>query len=301
MAAEAEHVADHGPDLGAGQEDSRVNEVHVVEGNVRWEPPTSRSFWGELAGPERRALAASGVEMVFRAGSVLCREGADSSQVMIIDSGWTKVSVNAGAGEQIIAVRGPGDVVGERALMARVRSASVTALDEVRAMVVEPERFAEFLYGHPRAAEVLERQVRERREELRARHFPAELAGAERRLAWLLIELAQRRGGYQQAASAAFTLPMSHQELAGWADASPDAVARVLRSWRERGIVGTERRPVSVADLDGLAAICGPAAAARPAAAEQDPAHAQRAAGAGDAQANRPGGVGCDAGPGRAT
>jgi CRP-like cAMP-binding protein len=154
----------------------------VIAGNVRWERPTARSFWNALADPEREALAASGVEEVFRPGSVLCRAGDDTSQVMIIDSGWVKVSVRetAGAAEKIIAVRGQGDVVGERAaLNTQVRSATVTALDEVSAMVMPAERFAEFLRGHPRAVEVLQHQVAERREEDRARLFPGERAGAE--------------------------------------------------------------------------------------------------------------------------
>ncbi len=94
-------------------------------------------------------------------------------------------------------------------------------------MVVRAERFTELLFGHPRATEALERQVRERREEDQARHFRAELDGAERRLAWLLVELARRRGGYQQGTPAVFTLPMSQQELADWARARPDAVARL--------------------------------------------------------------------------
>jgi CRP-like cAMP-binding protein/tetratricopeptide (TPR) repeat protein len=226
---------------------------------VRWERPTARSFWNALADPEREALAAAGVEEVFRAGSVLCRAGEDTSQVMIIDSGWVKVSVRDGGTEKILAVRGQGDVVGERAaLTTGVRSATVTALDEVSAMVVPAERFAEFLRAHPRAAEVLERQVTERREEDRARLFPGERAGAERRLAWLLLDLARRRGGYQHTAAAMFTLPMSQQELADWAGTSADAIGRFLRSWRDRGIIarGERSRRLTVIDLDGLAALC---------------------------------------------
>jgi len=232
----------------------------VAAGSVRWERPTARSFWNALADPEREALAAAGVEEFFRAGAVLCRAGEDTSQVTIIDSGWAKVSVtDADGGEKILAVRGQGDVVGERAaLTTQVRSATVTALDEVSAMVVPAERFAEFLRGHPRAAEVLERQVTERREEDRARRFPAERAGAERRLAWLLLDLAQRRGGYQHTSAAMFTLPMSQQELADWAGTSADAVGRFLRSWRDRGIIarGERSRRLTVIDLDGLAALC---------------------------------------------
>jgi CRP-like cAMP-binding protein/tetratricopeptide (TPR) repeat protein len=252
-----------GPDSSPRRETGQVASVPVVARNVRWERPTVRAFWNALADPEREALAAAGVEEVFRPGSVLYRAGDDSSQVMIIDSGWVKVSVREGndAGEKILAVRGQGDVIGERAaLTTQVRSATVTALDEVAAMVVPADRFAEFLRGHPRAAEVLRRQVTERQEEDRARLFPGERASAERRLAWLLFDLAQRRGGYRHAAAAAFTLPMSQQELADWAGTTADAVGRFLRSWRERGIIvrGERSRRLTVVDLDGLAAICDP-------------------------------------------
>ena len=89
----------------------------MAAGSVRWERPTARSFWNALADPEREALAAAGVEEVFRAGAVLCRAGEDTSQVMIIDSGWVKVSVREGGTEKILAVRGQGDVVGERAAL----------------------------------------------------------------------------------------------------------------------------------------------------------------------------------------
>jgi hypothetical protein len=133
----------------------------------------------------------------------------------------------------------------------------------VPATVVPAERFAGLLSGHPRAADVLQRQAIERREEDRARLSLGEPAGAERRLAWLLLELARRRGGYQQAPATAFTLPMSQQELADWAGTSADAVGRFLRSWRERGIIARSERSrrLTVGDLDGLAAICDAAPA----------------------------------------
>jgi CRP-like cAMP-binding protein/tetratricopeptide (TPR) repeat protein len=268
------------PDVGG------VRDVPVFAENVRWERPTARSFWNTLADPERQALAAAGAEEIFRPGSVLCRAGDDSSQVMIIDAGWVKVSVREGAdaAEKILAVRGQGDVVGERAaLLTQMRSATVTALDEVSAIVLPAERFAEFLSSHPHAVEVLHRQVAERRNEDRARLFPGEPAGAERRLAWLLFDLAQRRGGYQHSSAAVFTLPISQQELADWVGTSADAVGRFLRSWRERGIVvrtGHARR-LTVVDLDALAVICdaGPAAAREaPAAGRDHPAAAAAAA-----------------------
>jgi CRP-like cAMP-binding protein len=273
----ADQEADEAHDTG------EAAEVPVIADNVRWERPTIRSFWNALADPERKALAAAGVEEFFRAGSVLCREGDESSQVMIIDSGWVKVSVAAlpAGGEKILAVRAQGDIIGERAaLTTRVRSATVTALDEVSAVVVPAERFVEFLLGHPRAAEVLERQVVERREEDKARLFRGEPASAERRLAWLLSDLIKRRGGYQQGPSAPFTLPMSQQELADWVGTSADAVAKFLRAWRERGVIVRDRsRRLTIVDLDGLDAIWAAAPAPAPAADPSAAAAGRPAAG----------------------
>ena len=51
----------------------------MAAASVRWERPTARSFWNALADPEREALAAAGVEEVFRAGAVLCHAGEDTS------------------------------------------------------------------------------------------------------------------------------------------------------------------------------------------------------------------------------
>ena len=106
---------DEGSDRGSSVKDAgQVTDVPVTAGSVRWERPTARSFWNALADPEREALAAAGIEEIFRAGAVLCRAGEDTSQVMIIDSGWVKVSVREGGTEKILAVRGQGDVVEER-------------------------------------------------------------------------------------------------------------------------------------------------------------------------------------------
>ena len=100
---------DEGSDPGGSVRDAgQVADIPVTAGSVRWERPTARSFWNALADPEREALAAAGVEEIFRAGAVLCRTGEDTSQVMIIDSGWVKVSVRDGDTEKILAVRGRG-------------------------------------------------------------------------------------------------------------------------------------------------------------------------------------------------
>ena len=55
-----------------GQETGEPKEIPVKAGNVRWERPTTRSFWNALADPEREALAAAGggTDLSRRVGTV---------------------------------------------------------------------------------------------------------------------------------------------------------------------------------------------------------------------------------------
>ena len=143
-----------------GEARSKFGEVPVIAGNAPWKHPTAWSFWNSLTLFEREALAAVGVKKVFPEGTVLYREGDKPPLVIIINTGSAKVSTEAEAEERIVAIRGQGDLVGEyAALIPDAQSFTVTALDEMSAIVVPAERFAEFVRDHPRAAEGLRRYV----------------------------------------------------------------------------------------------------------------------------------------------
>jgi CRP/FNR family transcriptional regulator, cyclic AMP receptor protein len=66
-----------------------------------------------------------------------------------------------------------------------------------------------------------------------------------------LVELAQRYGE-QTDRGVIIDLPISQEELAGWTGSSREAVAKALHSLRDLGLVVTERRQITVSDLDGL-------------------------------------------------
>lgn len=118
------------------------------------------SFWASLTDAERRVLILRSRHRTVRAGTVLCRQGESANDVILIRAGWIKICVEQAGSEQIIAIRGPGDLVGERAaVLVRSRSATVVALDEVELLLVDAEDFTDFLREHPQAPAVLERHV----------------------------------------------------------------------------------------------------------------------------------------------
>ena len=121
------------------------------------------SFWQLLTLDEQRSLSASGQMVTFKTGSVICRQGERADHILLIMSGWTRVFTEHEDGITVIAERGPGDLIGERAvMMVRWMSASVVALDDVQALRVPEEGFATFLRVYPRANALLEHQVYQR-------------------------------------------------------------------------------------------------------------------------------------------
>jgi hypothetical protein len=150
---------------------------------ARPEHPTRRGFWYSLDLAEREALAASATERVFSAGTAICRQEDVTDDVIVIKRGWTTVSAKFRGHQRIIAVRGPGDIVGDRAAVAvATRSATVTALDNVLALVVPATRFGALLIEYPHMLEVLDRQEYERLAEDAAGIPDDELPSPARRL-----------------------------------------------------------------------------------------------------------------------
>jgi len=95
-------------------------------------------FLDYLAPAVRLAFTAVADERTFPRGATIMQEGDQSNYVMVILSGWTQISTSVDGGERLIAERGPGQLVGERgALRLHVRSATVTALNTVRALVMK--------------------------------------------------------------------------------------------------------------------------------------------------------------------
>lgn len=161
-----------------GQDARRFAELRV-----RRREPAPVVFWAALDPAERKAFRSVAVSRTFAAGATLVREDDPADHVIVILSGRTKVCVTEDGRERVIAERGPGQLVGERgALRVSVRSASVIALETVRALVVRTADFAALISDHPTVLDIVENQLYDRLTENPAGRRPGgadtpELAG----------------------------------------------------------------------------------------------------------------------------
>lgn len=215
-------------------------------------------FWPLLDGGEQAALATLGRPHRSAAGATLCLEGEPSTHVFILLSGWVKiVSVSADGREMLLALRGPGDIIGEIAgEVTGYRTATVRAAGTLQSVIVSAGRFEQFLDQHPAAAHAYRRAMAERRRAADDAHRGRALTNGSQRLARLLLELTgPAQDGDGRAASAP---PLSQEELASLIGSSRATVTRALSQWRARGIIRTRQRQIVVLDRAVLQRLGGP-------------------------------------------
>ncbi|MET7369528.1 Crp/Fnr family transcriptional regulator [Streptomyces sp. NPDC005566] len=210
-------------------------------------------FLARLERADRAALLALGGALRFGTRSALIHQQEPSSHVLLITEGWTKVTASAANGyEALLALRGPGDIVGESsALTGRARSATVTALEPVKAVAVEHDLFREYLARSPAAAFTLLGLTSDRTRAADRRRLEFASLTVRERFAVLLLDLA-RTHGVRTPEGIMLTVPLSKQELAGSVGASREMVQRLLRDLRARQVVSTGRRTLLILRPDVL-------------------------------------------------
>jgi CRP-like cAMP-binding protein len=123
------------------------------------------SFFEELTDEDLARVAKVGQRRSFAAGEALVERDSDRGGLFVLLSGTASVEVG-GATHEL----GPGDFFGEMALLGRTRrSASVTAVEPVEALVIETIYFDPFLIQNPSVAVAILHGVVERLREVQER------------------------------------------------------------------------------------------------------------------------------------
>ncbi|MET4659989.1 CRP/FNR family cyclic AMP-dependent transcriptional regulator [Streptomyces sp. PvP037] len=213
----------------------------------------ARSLLGKLPDQDRRELLALGVETRFEAGDVLLSEGAHDRHVLLLLSGFAKVTARVENGEaSLLAVRVGGDTVGEMAAMdGAPRSATVTACGPMRARVLQPGVLRALLMRRPEVGMTLTGIVADRlrwanRRRLDFRGYPVKV-----RLARLLVELATTYG-HPVGGGVVLGCRLTQPELAALTGAAETTVHKGLRELREEGLLETGYGTTVIRDLPHL-------------------------------------------------
>lgn len=199
---------------------------------------------------ERKVLLELGAPCEYRVGARLMNQGGSDRHIVAIQTGLAVVRADSANGRSVIfGLCGPMDVVGEMAgFDGGLRSATVTAMVDLRGYSLPEEKFHRYLKEHPRAYEAVVRSMTSR---LRAADERQALATFPvlQRLARLLVDLHDIRpitgAGVQ----------LTQSELAEAVGATRESVAKALAELRARKVLTVLNRRVTVLDIAALRAV----------------------------------------------
>jgi CRP/FNR family transcriptional regulator, cyclic AMP receptor protein len=202
----------------------------------------------------REALLETGHGRELQRGEVLFHAGDRADSAIVITAGLAKIHRTAADGSDVLlGLSGPGDLLGEISAVAdAARSASVTALDAVQALVIGVPDLRAFLSAHPMATLALLSLALSRLHAADQRRLEFATGDSLARVTSRLIELAERFGKRLADGTIEVALPITQDELASWSASSRESTARALRTLRQLGLIETHRLRLTVVDLDKL-------------------------------------------------
>lgn len=207
------------------------------------------TFLGHLPEADRSALLAMTRERTLSVGESLFRHGDVGSSFAVVLSGLFKLVTRASTGRTVLlCVRGPGELIGEMAVLdENPRTADVFAVETARVAVGSAAALRQVLAERQTAALALAKSLSWRlRESDEARVEMAALTGAAR-VAMRLVDLSERHGRVTPA-GVEIALSLTQDEIADWTGLSRPAVARALADLRAARLVVTGRRSLTLPD-----------------------------------------------------
>lgn len=221
--------------------------------NETSDTPTPRGFRSLIPTKAWAALAQHGVRIAHSARDRILHQGETGGWVLLCLSGRLKVLYAEPDGrELVLAVRGPGDVIGEfSGRDGGPRSATVQAIEPGITYKLPDDWFNE-LVGRFKVSSKLNAYILGKMRESSAHAWQLAHRSAATRLAGFLAALIDAAGPDHPCPSA---IAMSQEELASGLGLARSAITPVLADWKAAGFVRISRGTLHVMDITSLRAV----------------------------------------------
>ncbi len=207
----------------------------------------------KLPRDDLRELAAVARVQSFRAGSVIFRQGEPGDSLHAIVDGSVRIDVVApGGNETTMALLGPGECVGELAILdGRPRSANAVTNAPTRTLVVTRADFIRWLTNKPTAALLLLEALSLRLRKTNEAFVDLAFFDLSHRLAHRLLRLGEPKDPTGRAASGS-RINITQSSLASMLGVSRESVNKQLGVFAHKGWISSGRGYIEVKDPAAL-------------------------------------------------
>ena len=237
------------PFYGGSNWTDRSTTVHLKHGDNRTGTVAARPpLFSGLLPEDYTKIAAVARVKEFARGEMIYIGGDSVSQVLLLTSGFAKISQFGLSGmEVILRLSVPGDVLGSMGLFTTgLHFTTAQAFRMCRALVWDAPTFRTLVTRYPVLHQNMVKILSEDLLELQERFREVATERVAPRVARQLVRLLNRIG---RSVNGAVEVNLTREELAQMTGTTLFSVSRLLSAWEERGMVKPRREGVTICDV----------------------------------------------------
>lgn len=206
-----------------------------------------------LSDEDRRRVLSTARRRRYGRREILFHEGDPGDTLHLVDSGRVAARITTPLGDvATLAVLGPGDVMGELALVGGGgrRSATAMALEKTETLALHRDEFEELRRSHPSVQALLVAALAAQVHRLSGLLVEALYVPADKRVTRRLVDLCEV---YADGSSGGVEIAVTQEDLASLAGTSRATANRVVGELEQAGALAVSRGRVTVVDAAVLA------------------------------------------------
>ena len=182
------------------------------------------------------------VRRQYHQGDYIWRHGETATSVTVIASGLVKLcQPNQEGGSAIVALFGPRESIGDTAVVSsgRYPADAVAATRDVELLAIEKTPVLRAMQSDIALAQALNRSLVSHCDALNQKIRIMTAGPVERRLAALLLHLAERFGDEDEGGGLTIPVALSRSDLARLVGATIETTIRTMSRWQKAGVLST--------------------------------------------------------------
>ena len=202
---------------------------------------------------QRERFKESSKCQMMKQGQVIFDEEESAKYVYLIDSGHVRISRSSAQGTIVtVSIRNYGDLIGVAEVLSGMnRCCFAEALETCEIWKMDGKSFGQMLYTSPELSMKVMTALGTRLREAENTIFNLATLEVGRRLAKLLLDLAQKHP-CKGDKGLKIEVRLSHQELSTMIGTCRQTVTTTLQKFKKNGLIHTGKMSVEILDIEGL-------------------------------------------------
>jgi CRP/FNR family transcriptional regulator, polysaccharide utilization system transcription regulator len=205
--------------------------------------------FGQLTDSEKFKMDSNSVEIIFKKGEMICKQGSFASFIIYLEEGLVKSYLEGSPRDLILTITSSQRLVGLSSIFEGNNNFlySVSTYVESKVKLIDINVFKEILNQNATFASEIINILNENTSQSYGRFYCLVMKQLHGRLADIILCLSQRIFK-----NSTFDLPLSRTDLAELTGMSTESVIRILKDFKDNGLIKMTGKSLQIIDVERL-------------------------------------------------